>query len=352
MNKTIINEFERLISFIEEEIDKLNSEKNNKLENDNIKKLVTSNQFRIKQLKNVTSLLKQYPNKITLDNYLDLKDVKGIGKGSLERIKEILMMGKLNELAGFIDEKKEKKKAIEELETVVGIGHSKAVELYNQGIKSVKDLKKQIKLGKVEVNDKVELGLKYYGKFEGNIPRKEIDKVYKIFTETIKEINKNYKKSEQFIFEFCGSYRREKPTSGDIDILISKLGNFNENNNYLENIIKILKNPIKKNDDKPLLVDDLTEFGKTKYMGFARFKENPVRRIDIRFVPYESYPSALVYFTGSAELNKKMRIIAKSKKLKLSEYGLFKENGDVIPIKSEIDIFNELGIEYIIPRLR
>jgi DNA polymerase/3'-5' exonuclease PolX len=345
MNKSIINEFERLAAFINEEIDKSIAGKAEQ-------KVITANQFRLKQIKNVTSLIKQYPKEITLDNYLDLKDVKGIGKGSLERIKEILMMGKLYELKDFVDVKKEKTKSIEELESVVGIGHSKAIELYNQGIKTVKELKKQIKLGKIEVNDKVELGLKYYGKFEGNIPRKEITKIYKIFGDIIKELNKNQKKSEQFIFEFCGSYRREKPTSGDIDILISKLGNINENNNYLENLIKLLKQPIKKNDDNPLLIDDLTEFGKTKYMGFGKYKENPVRRIDIRFVPYESYFSALVYFTGSAELNKKMRVIAKSKKLKLSEYGLFKENGEMLPIKSERDIFDILNIEYLLPRLR
>ena len=87
-------------------------------------------------------------------------------------------------------------------------------------------------------------------------------------------------------------------------------------------------------------------------MGFGKYLDNPFRRIDIRFVPYESYFSALLYFTGSAELNKKMRQIAKIKKLKLSEYGLFKENGDKIIINDERDVFNILEIEYLVPRLR
>ena len=47
-----------------------------------------------------------------------------------------------------------------------------------------------------------------------------------------------------------------------------------------------------------------------------------------------------------------MRNIAKSKKLKLSEYGLFKLNGDKITINSERDIFDALDMEYLIPRLR
>ena len=336
-NSKIISEFERLIAFIQ------NENENN-----------TANKFRIKQLSNVLNILKKYPEKITLDNLGSLKEVGGIGKGSIDRIIEILSNGSLSELGNFVDNNNtEKNQALQDLESVVGIGHVHALELYNKGITSVKDLKKQIKEGKIEVNDKIELGLKYYGKFEGNIPRKEIEKVYKIIQDIIKVINKKLKEEEQYIFEICGSFRREKPTSGDIDILISKKGKLDETYNYLLNIINLLKSPIKKNDDKPLLIDDLTDKNiHTKYMGFSKYKENPPRRIDIRFVPFESYYSALVYFTGSMELNKQMRVIAKSKKLKLSEYGLFKENGKSLPINSERDVFELLDIEYIVPRLR
>ena len=337
-NSKITSEFERLIAFIQNE-------------NDNN----TANKFRIKQLSNVLNILKKYPEKITLDNLGSLKEVGGIGKGSIDRIIEILSNGSLSELGNFVDTNTntEKKQALQDLESVVGIGHVHALELYNKGITSVKDLKKQIKDGKIEVNDKIELGLKYYGKFEGNIPRKEIEKVYKIIQDIIKLINKKLKEEEQYIFEICGSFRRENPTSGDIDILISKKGKLDETYNYLLNIINLLKSNIKKNDDKPLIIDDLTDKNiHTKYMGFSKYKENPPRRIDIRFVPYESFYSALVYFTGSMELNKQMRVIAKSKKLKLSEYGLFKENGKSLPINSERDVFELLDIEYIVPRLR
>lgn len=345
MNTYIINEFEKLVSFIAEEIDKLQSLKD-------LKK-VTSNQFRLKQIKNVLSILKKYPIKITIDNYMELGNIQGIGKGSLDRIKEILQTGKLSEIGSFIDTAKEKKKAIEDLESVVGIGHVNALEFFNQGIKSVKDLIKKVDKGEIEVNDKIQLGLKYYGKFQGNIPRKEIDKVNKIFNDIINKINKKLKEKDQYIYEFCGSYRREKDTSGDIDVLISKKGAIDPDFNYLDNIIKLLKEPIKKNNDKPLLIDDMTDKNiHTKYMGFCKYKENPPRRIDIRFIPYESYFSALLYFTGSADLNKQMRNIAKSKNLKLSEYGLFKSNGDKIKIDSERDVFDALDMEYLLPRLR
>jgi DNA polymerase/3'-5' exonuclease PolX len=205
----------------------------------------------------------------------------------------------------------------------------------------------------IEVNDKILLGLKYYGKFEGNIPRKEITNIYKIFTDVIKKLNKNLDENKKYIFEICGSYRREKPTSGDIDILISKKGKLDDKINYLEEIINLLKEPLKKNDNKPLLIDALTDKNiHTKYMGFSKYLDNPNRRIDIRFVPFESYFSALAYFTGSADLNKKMRLIAKNKKLKLSEYGLFTKEGEKLPIHSEQDIYDILGIEFIEPKYR
>jgi len=345
MNNIIISEFEKLISFINEEIDKYQTLKD-------LKK-VTSNQFRVKQIKNVLSILKKYPNKITIDNYMELENIKGIGKGSISRIKEILETGSLSEISEFIDTNKEKNKIIKDLESVVGIGHVNALELFNQGIKSVKDLQKKVEKEEIIVNDKILLGLKYYGKFEGNIPRKEIDKIYKIFTDIINKLNKKIHDKEQYIFEFCGSYRREKDTSGDIDVLISKKGNLDQDSNYLENIIRILKEPIKKNNNNPLIIDDITDKHiHTKYMGFCKYKENPPRRIDIRFIPYDSYFSALLYFTGSAELNKQMRYIAKSKNLKLSEYGIFKENGDKIIVNSERDIFDVLDMEFLLPRLR
>ena len=87
------------------------------------------------------------------------------------------------------------------------------------------DLKKKIKDKKIEVNEKVLLGLKYHGVYKVNIPRKEIDDVYKLLTKIIKKINKKEELDDdnKYIFEICGSYRREKPFSNDIDILLTSV---------------------------------------------------------------------------------------------------------------------------------
>jgi DNA polymerase/3'-5' exonuclease PolX len=196
--------------------------------------------------------------------------------------------------------------------------------------------------------------LKYHSKYQVNIPRNEIDKIYSIIKRIIANHNKSYSNKKDFvIFDICGSYRREKSTSGDIDVLISKQGSLEEIN-YLLLFVNKLKENISVNNDKSLIVDDITDKNfETKYMGFLQYKNNPVRRIDIRFVPYESYYSALLYFTGSMELNKKMRNIAKEKGLKLSEYGLYKiDDNSKLPINSEEEFFIALDMNYIEPKNR
>jgi DNA polymerase/3'-5' exonuclease PolX len=333
MNNKIIKEFERLIDYIKENIN---------IDNKDI--------YRIKNLKNVLSILKKYPIKITIDNYYILIDINGIGKGTIDRIKEILDYGSLTELGKFKIIDKNKNNIINDLLSIVGIGPIKAEELYNKGIKSIIDLKNKVKLKKIKLNDKLLLGLKYHNRFFGNIPRKETDKIYNIIKLIINKINKKYNDNEKFIFEICGSYRRGNKTSGDIDVLISKKGELDKHINYLENIVLLLKNPIEKNNNKPLIIDDITnrQFH-TKYMGFCKYINNDTRRIDIRFVDYKYWYSSLVYFTGSMQLNKNMRNIAKTKNLKLSEYGLEKKDGTKILINSEKEIFDILDIKYLEP---
>lgn len=350
MNETIILEFQRLIAFLNEETDKYRLEKNTKK--------VTQNSFRIRQLATVLAILKKYPTKITIESLTELNDISGIGKGSLERIEEILKNGKLVELGNFVNIKQEKNKSINELEEIVGIGRAHALELYEQGITSIKILKDKIKKKEIEVNDKILLGLKYHGVYKTNIPREEVTSYNKLIGSIVKKINKKLDLSEdkEYVYEICGSYRREKLVSNDIDVLISKRGTKNNKTNcekHLDRFIKKLKSDLKKNNGVPLLIDDMTDKKvTTKYMGFAKYLDNHVRRIDIRFVPYESFYSALLYFTGSGEFNKKMRNIAKEKGYKLSEYGLFDREGNRFKSKSERAIFKILDMEYLPPRLR
>jgi DNA polymerase beta len=191
---------------------------------------------------------------------------------------------------------------------------------------------KKVKNGEVKVNDKILLGLKYVGKFKGNIPRQHIDAIQ----EYLKQFNSN--------IVICGSYRRGLDYSSDIDVLLYSpyllAMDDVKKSNMLNDFVKLLTK-------KKFIVDNITNNNITKYMGFIKW-ENIIRRIDIRLIPYESIYSALVYFTGSYELNRIMRRKAKELGYKLNEYGLYK-NDKFIYIKSEKELFKKLDMKYLKP---
>lgn len=350
MNSKIIAQFEKLVRKNQEDIDLAIENK----QTDEQRK----QSFRLRTNKRVLAILKKYPEEITLDNYYKLSELNGIGKGTVTKIKNILDNGYIDELKNYNVKANSKEDIIKDLEQVINIGRSKAIELVNDGVTSVKDLKTKIKKNQIKINDKILLGLKYYEKIQDKIPRKHIMDIEKFLQNRINYMNKKEKFNfkNKYILKICGSYRRNKPTSGDIDVLITKMnttGNSKNLDQHLPKIIKMLKKPWKGNNYNPFLIDNLTEVTPTKYMGFAKFLDNLPLRIDIRFVPYDSFYTALLYFTGSGELNKVMRNIAKDKGYKLSEYGLFKiSTGEKIPIKSEEQVFELLNLDYLEPHLR
>lgn len=335
INEKIILEFQKYIEYIKYI---------NKKENDTKQK--TINQYKIRNMYIVLNILKNYDKKIKLDNYEELINIKSIGKGTIEKIKQILKKGYIKEIPKSFSYQSKDDKIIKELEDVIGIGSSLANELYEQGIKSVKQLKEKIKNNNINVNDKIKLGLKYHNKVKRNIPRSEMHKINKYILKQVDELNKLLKltSKNKITGILCGSYRREKPTSNDIDVLLTKNGK-EIDSNYLEAFVELLRK-------RKFILDDITDKNiKTKYMGFCKLNKNPIRRIDIRLVNEQSYPYALMYFTGSKEFNQQVRSIAKSKGYKLSEYGLYK-NKKFIKVKTENDIFKKLGLDYVKPKDR
>ena len=147
----------------------------------------------------------------------------------------------------------------------------------------------------------------------------------------------------------AGSYRRGKATCGDVDILIF-------HPNIITEAQAKKKSPLKQFVAK--LVEtcsaEQVSMGKTKYMGLFNWPINTQRilKADIRFVPEESYISALAYFTGSKENNLEMRRKAKKMGFKLNEYGLFDSYGKRISFASEKELFKHLELPYKGPTKR
>jgi DNA polymerase/3'-5' exonuclease PolX len=301
------------------------------------------NMFRLKAIAKVIKQLEKYKQEINSSS--QLKNIEGIGKKSLSRIDEILKKGKLSEIK--ITKNTEKYlKFIEDLEEVIGIGRKKAYELFKHyNIKSVAQLKEKYEKGEIELPGNIIKGLEYVDKIKDKIPHDDISELEEVLTDMTLEI------SPKLFGIVCGSYRRNKPTSNDIDFIIvhsdfrTKKDIENSKKNYLEIFITKLK-------EKNIIVDSLTsENVPTKYMGICNLK-GILRRIDIRFMPFNSYYTAILYFTGSKDTNTKMRQIALSMDYTLNEYGLYDENDKEIPIASEKEVFDILGMEYLTPEQR
>lgn len=336
MNKDIINEFNKLIEQVKYDIDRAATRKES-----------NTNMFRLKQIKKSLEIIKKYPNKINSGQ--DLKDISGIGKGTMDRIDEIIKNGYLSEIK---INRKDKNiiKAVGELEQVIGIGEKTAYKLAKKyNIKNVDELRTAYNSGEIELTDKIILGLKYHGVYQTQIPRSEIDKVNEYLNNMIIKIDAKLK------LIICGSYRRQKQVSNDIDVLIYHTDiktkkDIIDKENYLKKFVSLLSK------DK-FLLDAIDPDFEVKYMGFSQLKEKnrtfPIRRIDIRYVPYESLYYAMLYFTGPYEFNTKMRSLAEELGYKLSEYNLTKlDDKTIIKSYSEKEIFDKLGMEYITPEKR
>lgn len=341
-NTYIVNEFIRYYDWIYS-----NYSKSTKSTKENYYKLLV--------IKKTIDIIARYKKKIT--NGSQLANIKGIGEKTIARINEIIDTGKLSE----IERKENQISAIKELSTIYGIGPVKAYEFYTQyGIKSLKDLIKANEQGKIELGEQIKLGIKYKDTLIEKIPRILIARLDIFVYSELQKID------PQFISVICGSYRRGKPYSSDVDILITnkKLKSREDTGKYLKLVIDNLK--------KYFIVDSLTTSFNTHFQGFGMFKLIPdlptsynkaefdvqtnVIRLDIILVPIQFFYPALMHFTGSGDFNQKMRLHAKSLGYKLSEYGLIETDKSgkekYLEAKSEQDIFDALLLKYIPPEKR
>jgi hypothetical protein len=210
------------------------------------------------------------------------------------------------------------------------------------------------------------IGLKYYYDIGAKIPRDEITRIQQILQTAAAELN------PELIAQCCGSYRRGRARSGDVDCLLFHKGLSTENDvrQWETENGHILSAFAAKLAALGFLIDHLS-CGDTKYMGLCRMAgpDRTNRRIDIRLMPMNSFATALLYFTGSKNMNTDMRNRALARDMTLNEYGLYKFakdpqgclikdakgkniKGEQILTPTEADVFKQVGMKYLDPHER
>jgi DNA polymerase/3'-5' exonuclease PolX len=288
--------------------------------------------YKVKAYKTAINNLSQLDK---ISSVEDVKGLTGVGKKIHDKIDEYFQKGKISEVEKILSDDKYILK--NKLMNIYGVGPSKIIELTKK-ISKFEDL--YLPENSELLNDKQQIGLKYYDDLLQRIPYKEASMHNKLIGKLLKKIDKN--------IEYCmvGSFRRKNKTAGDIDILIKSNSNFK------------LKDFIMKMQYCDEYILEVLANGTNKFMGICKIGDNPARRIDILVADSSYYYFALLYFTGSYTFNILMRNKALEKNLSLSEYGFkykdTKEDATEInnKVKSEEDIFKLLDMEYVEPKKR
>ena len=302
----------------------------------NLLELESANPFRIRSYHRSAQIIRDLPfSAAESAGRKDgrLKQVPGVGAGTLSKIEEILNTGTCSEL--------------QKLRKRVPVGLLELLRLRSLGPQRIKQLWKELAItGLAELEaafeserlrtlsgfgQKTELkildSIRFYKEKTGRI---RLDLALELAESLLEKLSHTGAISQG---EVAGSLRRHRETVGDLDLLVIS--------------------------DSPSCVrDELMEHAKVQQLVNDGDTKITVRlegelNCDVRILAPESFGSGLQYFTGSKEHNVVLRERARRHGLSISEYGLFSlENEKRICGAEEADIYRHLGLDFVQPELR
>ncbi|QEG22739.1 DNA polymerase/3'-5' exonuclease PolX [Mariniblastus fucicola] len=296
-----------------------------------------ANAFRLRAYRNGARVIRDMSDSIESQIAAgdDLTKLDGIGKSVAQKCIELCETGTLQQLEELLEDVP---RTVLDLLNVPKMGPKKAAAVFNElGVETLDQLKAACEAGEVQQlsgfgakTEKAILeGIAIAVEANQRILWAHADRI----AEKIREYMKACKAIDQL--EFAGSYRRGKETVGDLDILATSTDAEAVMNHF--GTYEDITSTIVRGDTKMAVrLDD--EF-----------------QVDLRVVPKESFGAALQYFTGSKEHNVVVRGKAKSKGLKVNEWGVYKVDGDSeewIAGETEADVYATLGLPVFEPETR
>lgn len=309
--KTIIRTFEKIALYME---------------------LLGENHFKVAAFRKAANVLEL--DSRSLSEMDDILQLKGIGKGTGAVITDLLEKGASDLL---IELEETVPKGLIPLLKIPGLGGKRIAKLHEAlGIDSVESLKRACENEEVSklpgFGKKTEqnflLEIEKLGSRSGKFPRWKMEQVVRIIEEVLAETPAITR------YSVAGSYRRTEEESSDVDFIIVT----EEPATVRESILDQL--PIEK----------IIGAGDAK-LSITLDWDEPISA-DFRFVKDEQFATALHHFTGSKDHNVKMRQLAKSKGLKISEYGVENSEGQVHTFETEEQFFQFFDLPFIPPTLR
>lgn len=260
-----------------------------------------------------------------------LSGIKGIGKSMLAHI-ETIQAGKTPKELKLV-EKFGPPFSVNELTRIQGVGAKKALDLYETyKVKSLENLGKLIAAHKIS-DPKLIAAFYDVDATNERISRNQVAKHIEPILGSILEVVETDTK-----LEIVGSYRRYRPDIRDIDVLIGVTET---------KTIKAIVDAVKPYADSVRILDKLGDKKAEVLINIAERK----RKLDLYFIEPRFWGSALLHFTGPGKYNILVREFAKSKGLKVSQYGVSKDN-KIKRFADERSVCEYIGIPYLDPECR
>jgi DNA polymerase (family X) len=291
--------------------------------------------FRVRAYENATQAISTEATDLGRLSLKDLQKIRGVGKSTSEKIRELLETGKV----GKLEQLREKyPRSLVALLRLQGVGPKALRRLQSElGVQSLEDLRRA--LGEQRVRGLKGFGEKSEQKLaqaiarleqEGALDRTPVSVALPHATRLVRELSAVPGVTHA---SYCGSLRRFAETVGDIDIVVAA------------------------RDAEPVMnavvalgaVDRVLARGETK----TSVVTQRGIQVDVRVVQERQLGAALLYFTGSKAHNVKLRQRALKRGWTLNEYALSElEGGKIIASETEEQIYRALGLPYIEPELR
>ena len=263
-----------------------------------------------------------------------LQDLQGIGPGLADKLTELVTTGRL----GAFEELKARFPAgLLELMKLPDVGPKKVAVLWSElQVGSVEALEAACREGRVrelkgfgaKSETKLLDGIAVYRRAKGE--RKLLGDALPIAEELLERIRAA---PGVVRASLGGSVRRRAETVSDVDLIASA------------------------KDAGPVL-DTLanapgvaTVLGKGDSKCSVRMTQGDLQ-VDLRVLPDEDFATALHHFTGSKGHHIRLRNLGHEKGLKISEWGVHREDGTKLPVPDEATLYRLLGMQEVPPELR
>ncbi|NNJ47481.1 MAG: DNA polymerase/3'-5' exonuclease PolX [Acidimicrobiia bacterium] len=291
--------------------------------------------FRVRAYDNAIQGLESTTADIATLSESELVALKGVGKSTASKIREIIETGTIKKLEGL---REKYPPEFVNLTRIPGLGPKTLVMLRDRlDIHNLDDLKAALAAEKLrdlpglgaKSEEKIGQAIERLG-LHGKDTRTPIVEALPIARATVAQL---LELPEVRRADYCGSLRRFREDIGDIDILVSST--------RAEAVMEFFTTMPE--------VADVIGRGETKSSIVTRRGI----QMDLRVVRPAEYGAALLYFTGSKTHNIHLRQLAIDRGWQLNEYGLSDvESGEVVASKTEKDIYAALDLAFVPPTLR